>query len=78
MAPGTRLIVVDALLPARARDLPAAIRMDLHMLVLLGAAERTEEEMRGLLTGAGFEVRRIVPTDSPTGLAVIEAVRGHR
>jgi len=75
MAPEARLIVVDALLPARARDLPAAVRMDLHMLVLLGAAERTEVEMRGLLTAAGFEVRRIVPTGSPTGLAVIEAAR---
>jgi hypothetical protein len=31
--------------------------------------------MRGLLAGAGFEVRRIVPTGSPTGLAVIEAAR---
>jgi ubiquinone/menaquinone biosynthesis C-methylase UbiE len=73
MPPSGRLIVVDAVLPARARDLPAAIRMDLHMLVLFGAAERTEQEMRQLLDGAGFEVRRIVPTDSPTGLAVIEA-----
>ena len=28
---------------------PAAIRMDLHMLILLGARERTEAEFRRLL-----------------------------
>jgi precorrin-6B methylase 2 len=74
MPAGARLLVVDAVLPARARDLPAAIRMDLSMLVLLGARERTEEEFRTLLAGAGFAVRRCVPTGSPAGLAVIEAV----
>lgn len=73
MAPTARLVVVDALLPERARDEPAAIRMDLHMLLLLGAAERTEAELRRLLAGAGFTVRRVVPTGSPTGLAVVEA-----
>ena len=76
MPPESRLIVVDALLPVRARDLPAAIRMDLHMLLLFGAAERTEHDMRRLLSRAGFEVRRVVPTGSPTGLAVIEAFPG--
>jgi hypothetical protein len=76
MPAGARLLVVDAVLPARARDLPAAIRMDLTMLVLLGARERTEAEFRALLAGAGFAVRRVVPTGSPTGLAVIEAWPG--
>jgi SAM-dependent methyltransferase len=74
MPPGGRLLVVDAVLPARARDMPAAIRMDLMMLILLGARERTEEEFRGLLARAGFDLRRVVPTGSPTGLAVVEAV----
>jgi precorrin-6B methylase 2 len=74
MPAGARLLVVDAVLPARARDLPAAIRMDLTMLLLLGSRERTEEEFRALLAGAGFGMRRCVPTGSPTGVAVIEAV----
>jgi hypothetical protein len=73
MPPGARLLIVDAVLPARASDLPAAIRMDLLMLLLLGARERTEKEIRGLLSRAGFDVHRLVPTGSPTGLAVIEA-----
>jgi hypothetical protein len=73
MPPGARLLVVDAVLPDRARDLPGAIRMDLLMMLLLHARERTAPEFDALLTRAGFQLRRVVPTGSPTGLAVIEA-----
>jgi O-methyltransferase domain len=73
MPPAARLLIVDAVLPDRARDLPAAIRMDLLMLLLLNARERTTPEFGALLSAAGFQLRRVVPTDSPTGLAVIEA-----
>ena len=74
MGPGARLLIVDAILPERAVDQPAAIRMDLHMLMLLGARERTEAEFGALLARAGFELRRAIPTGSPAGLGVIEAV----
>ena len=74
MAPGSRLLIVEAILPERAREQPAVIRMDLHMLVLLGARERTEAQFRRLLAESGFEVRRVVPTRSAAGLSVIEAV----
>ena len=73
MPSGSRLLIVEAILPRRARDRPAAIRMDLHMLLLLGARERTEDEFRRLLALSGFEVERVVLTRSPTGLGVIEA-----
>jgi hypothetical protein len=43
------------------------------MLLLFNARERTTSEFTALLSGAGFRIRRVVPTDSPTGLAVIEA-----
>jgi hypothetical protein len=74
MGPSSRLLIVEALLPERARDQPAVIRMDLHMLVLLGARERTEAQYRRLLGESGFRVVRVVPTASPAGLSVIEAV----
>jgi hypothetical protein len=74
MGPGSRLLVVEALLPERARDQPAVVRMDLHMLVLLGARERTEAQYRRLLADTGFRVDRVVPTASVAGLSVIEAV----
>jgi hypothetical protein len=70
MAPESRLLIVEALLPERARDQPAVIRM----LVLLGAHERTEAQYRRLLGETGFRVARVVPTASPAGLSVIEAV----
>jgi hypothetical protein len=68
------LLIADAILPERAKDQPGAIRMDLHMLLLFGARERTEAEFRDLLGRAGFELRRAIPTGSPAGLGLIEAV----
>ena len=73
-AADARLLVVDAILPERAVDQPFAIRMDLHMLLLLGARERTEAEFRALL--AERRVRAScasIPTGSRPGLGVIEA-----
>ena len=59
--------------PTTATDGPFAIAMDLHMLLLFGARERTETQFHTLLRQAGFAVRRIIPTASPAGLSVIEA-----
>ena len=75
MPDGARLVLVEAILPERAREAPEAIRMDLHMLILLGARERTEAEYRRLLAQAGLTLRNVVPTASPAGLSVLEATR---
>ena len=53
--------MVEAILPERAVDHPVAIRMDLHMLLLLGARERTEAEFAALLDQAGFDLVRTAP-----------------
>lgn len=71
----SRLLVIEALQPHQVAERPAAVRMDVAMLVLLNGRERREEEYRALLGGAGFEVRRVLPTRSPLGVSVIEAVR---
>jgi hypothetical protein len=73
MTPEARLLLVEAIVPERAQDGPEAIRMDLHMLMLLGARERTEAEYRRLLAEAGLALERVVPTASPAGLSVLEA-----
>jgi hypothetical protein len=73
MPPGARLLVVEAILPERAGDAPEVIRMDLHMLILLGAQERTEAEFRRLLGDAGFTVQRVVRTASSAGLGIVES-----
>ena len=57
MRADARLLVVDAILPERAVDQPFAIRMDLHMLLLLGARERTEAEFRDLLDARRLRAR---------------------
>ena len=75
MPDGARLLLVEAILPERARESPEAIRMDLHMLILLGARERTEAEYRRLLAAAGLTLQRVFPTASPAGVSVLEATR---
>ena len=76
MEEGSILLLVEAVLPERAREQPAAIRMDLHMLLLLGGRERTAAEFDRLLASAGFRLTRVVPTASPAGIAIVEAMRG--
>ena len=71
--PAGRLLVVDAILPERAKDLPGAIRMDLHMLVLLRGPRADGGRVprpAGLRRPRGTA---LVPTGSPAGLSVIEA-----
>ncbi|MGK5114521.1 methyltransferase [Geodermatophilus sp. CPCC 205506] len=71
MRPDSVLLVVEAVLPGRAVDDPAAVRMDLHMLVLLHGRERTAAEYAALLDAAGLRLTRDVPTGA--GVHVLEA-----
>lgn len=76
MSVGSHLLVVDHLLPERADtslDSRIALNIDMHMYVLFGAQERTEEELRKMLEVAGFRVERIAVT-SPTRVIVAGAV----
>jgi hypothetical protein len=68
-----RLLVVDAILPDHAADAPFAIGMDLHMMLLFNARERTAAEFDTLLRRADFSVRRTTLTGSPAHLGIIEA-----
>jgi hypothetical protein len=45
--------------------------VDLEMMLMPGGRERTEAEFDVLFARAGFELTRVVPTESP--LSVIEA-----
>lgn len=65
-----RVILLESVLsPGNTPDFGKII--DLEMLVMPGGRERTAEEFRNLFARAGFELTRIVPTQSP--LSVIEA-----
>lgn len=65
------LVLAEAVLD----DSPAphfAKMIDVEMIAFVGGKERTADEFRQLLAQAGFELRRIIPTQSP--LSLIEAV----
>jgi hypothetical protein len=70
MRPDSVLLVVEAVLPERAVDDPAAVRMDLHMLVLLHGRERTASEYAALFDGAGLRLTADVATGA--GVHVLE------
>ena len=74
MRPDSVLLVVEAVLPERAADDPAAVRMDLHMLLLLRGRERTAAEYAALCEAAGLRLTRDVPTDA--GVHVLEVRMG--
>jgi hypothetical protein len=46
--------------------------IDFIMLAVAGGQERTEPEYRALLDKAGFQLARVVPTDS--AVSVVEAL----
>ncbi len=66
---GRVLLLETVLLPGNAPDLGKLI--DLEMLMLPGGRERTAEEYGALFRESGFEMTRVVPTESP--FSVIEA-----
>ena len=70
---GGKILLVERLMPTRARDNPDTIWLDLCMLVQMGGRERTKDEYCRLLAAAGFLFTRALPTASP--LWLIEAVR---
>ena len=71
MRPDSVLLVVEAVLLERAADDPAAVRMDLHMLVLLDGRERTLAEYDTLLAAA--DLRRTAQVRTDAGVSVLEA-----
>ncbi|HET6774633.1 MAG TPA: methyltransferase [Acidimicrobiales bacterium] len=77
---GTLLVIEPVMpaVPAGSRDVLMMVMSDLNMLVCTGGKERTEDEFRTVLTGAGFDVRSITPAHGPTNFSVIEAVPAPR
>lgn len=71
MRPGSRLLVIDHILPRRALDNPRALTMDMHMYALFGARERTEDQLAKMLAQSGFKVERIVPTSPPSTIVAV-------
>ena len=75
MSDSASLLIGEAVIPERARDNPAAIRMDLHMLTLLTGKERTLGEFEQVLQQGGFHLKRAIPVEGRTGITLLEARR---
>ncbi len=71
MQPGSRLLIVEAVIPA-GNEFSIGKLMDLEVFVMGGGRERTQAEFRNLLESCGFQVSQIVPTEE--SISVIEAV----
>ena len=74
MHPRARLLVIERLMPEKLEPGPEAealARSDLHMLVALGAQERTHAEMDALLDSAGLKPLRTL--DTASGFQIVEA-----
>ena len=76
MAPDGKLLLVEMVVPAavdRSRWSQIVTGSDLNMLVNTGGRERSELEFRQMFQAAGFELTRIVSTETPW--SVVEGVR---
>jgi len=67
MGPERRLILIERIVPPRSEYSAAARQLfmaDIQMMVMLGGRERSLEEFRALLEAAGFQLTRVIPTES--------------
>jgi len=72
MSADSKLLIVESVIPAGNEPFGGKL-LDLVMMLIPGGKERTEEEYRLLLGQAGFELSRVVPTE--TEISVVEAVK---
>jgi hypothetical protein len=72
MAPDSRLLIIERLIPPRNELALDAVFGDVAMLVHTGGRERTEAEYRALLEAADLRLVQTVATDTP--YSVLEAV----
>jgi hypothetical protein len=75
MSDRARLVLLERRFPERvenADEMLTTVMGDLHMMVVLGGKERTDNEYRELLAQAGLRLTRVVPTE--TEFAAFEAI----
>ncbi|MCX5041493.1 MULTISPECIES: methyltransferase [Streptomyces] len=71
IAPGGRLLVLEYVLPEN-NEKHIGHTVDLWLMLMLGARERTRAEYAALFAEAGFELTRVVPTGSP--ISIVEGI----
>jgi hypothetical protein len=71
MKPNSRLLIIEMVLPTGNTPHPGKM-LDIVMLAVAGGQERTVPEYRQLLEKAGFQLTRVVPTES--AVSIVEAL----
>jgi hypothetical protein len=66
-----KLLVIERIIPPGNEPFFGKLA-DLNLLVMYQGRHRTEVEYRTLFARAGFELSRVIPTNSPTEFSVIE------
>lgn len=70
MKSDSRLLIIEMVLPAG--DVPHLGKiLDIIMLAIPGGQERTEPEYRVLLDKAGFQLKRVIPTESAVSVVAV-------
>ena len=67
MRAGRRLLIVEGVYPPRVDESLVSLgaaKNDVNMLVNTGGRQRSEVKFRSLCEAAGFQLRRIVPTEA--------------
>jgi hypothetical protein len=79
LAPGGRVIAVDAVLPPLGdiSDVPSKL-LDINMMLLLRGKERTRVEWEALYRGAGLAITAMIPIPDAYNTFVIEGRRSAR
>lgn len=73
MAPGGKVLVVEAIVPAGNGADPIKL-MDVNMLAVTGGLERTRDQYERLFARAGLRLARVIATRGP--LSILEAAAG--
>jgi len=68
---GGKLLVVEMIVPP-GNAFSVAKLLDMEMMVVTGGCERTEEEYRMLMEGAGFHLYRVISTSKSVSVLVAE------
>ena len=71
MGTGARVLIIEMVIPEQLGAGPAPW-MDLNMMVVLGAKERTAAEYGALFARADLSTSRVIPTPSP--YTIVEAI----
>ena len=69
----SRVLINQWIVPTQ-RATSFMTHQDLNMMAMLSAMERTEQQMRELLQGAGLQIRHIWRADDVESECIIEAV----